>query len=318
MRRLLVPALLLSTPALADPPPARTELPIREVDLSDGVRRYAVTLTIDGQSVDVGLDTGSTGLRVLPRGLGAAGRAAHGEHVTYGYGSGTAFTGPAIRVAVAAGAVAGTIRVMRIDQVGCLERRADCPASKVDPARYGIQGDGLPGEGFAAILGIRLKHDPVENPLIALGARRWIVELPRPGVPGGRLILDPDDAEIAAYARIGVDADGTAPGCLIGPPAQGKVCGASFFDTGAPGLRVIVPRPPAPWPNGTAATLSVGNGAAMRSAAIQIGRREQATAMLAVPRPDARQTQLSFGLAPYFIWSVLYDADRHEIGLKPR
>lgn len=317
MRRLSLLFALLAAPALADPPP-RDVVPIHEVDLSDGARRFAVTLIIDGRPVEVGLDTGSVGLRVLPRSLGPAGQAARGERVTYGYGSGTAFVGSAIQAGVAAGAAAGTIRVMRIDRVGCTDGRSDCPAGQVDPAHFGIQGDGLPGEGFGAILGIRLQRDAIENPLTALGVRRWIVELPRPGETGGRLILDPDDAEIASYRRVALDAAGTAPGCLTGPPAFGRICGSSFFDTGAPGLRVIAARPTAPWPKGTAATLSVGSGAAVQSAAIEIGRRDQATAMLAVPRPDARRTQLSFGLAPYFIWSVLYDADRHEIGLKPR
>jgi len=55
------------------------------------------------------------------------------------------------------------------------------PASLVSAAQYGIQGDGLPGEGFVAIMGVNMGHDPVPNPLIALGVKRWIVELPRPG-----------------------------------------------------------------------------------------------------------------------------------------
>lgn len=316
MRTLVIGLLAL---CCAAPAVARTELPVREVVLSDGARRYATTLRIDGRDVVVGIDTGSVGLRVLARALGDTARAARGNDTAYSYGSGAAFQGPAIRVGVSAGTVGGQIAIMRIDRIGCAERRPDCPVGKVDPAHYGIQGDGLPDQGFAAILGIRLtKGDPVPNPFTALGVKRWIVELPRSGEAAGRIVLDPDDADLAAYARIRVDAAGMTPGCLVGPPALGLICGDTYFDTGAPGLRIFAARPPAPWPNGTAASLVVGEGRTTQSAAVTIGRREQATGMFVEARPNAQRTQLSLGLAPYFIWSVLYDAGRGEIGLKPR
>ena len=64
--RSLAPLLAIA-PALharaADAP--GLEVPIREVVLSDGVRRYAVTLTVDGVPIEAQLDTGSTGLRIL-------------------------------------------------------------------------------------------------------------------------------------------------------------------------------------------------------------------------------------------------------------
>ncbi len=69
-----------------------------------------------------------------------------------------------------------------------------------------------------------------------LGVHRWIMKFPRSAGEHGRIVLNPDDAEIAGYARVGVDNDGTTPGCLIGP---NKVCGRAFFDSGAAGLRVV-------------------------------------------------------------------------------
>lgn len=314
--RSLLPLALLLIPGAASA--QRVELPVREVDLSDGARRYGVTLRIDGQTVEAGLDTGSTGLRVLPRGLGAGGGAANGAPVDYSYGAGTAFSGAAIRVPVGAGAVSGTIRIMRIDRIGCRSDKRDCPAAGADPARFGIQGDGLPGEGFAAILGIRLLHDTVDNPFLQLGARRWIVELPRPGERTGRIVLNPSDAEVAAYRRIAIDDRGTTAGCLVGPAALGKLCGRAFFDSGAPGLRILSDARVTPWPNGTPATIAVGDGAALATMPVEIGRRDQASAMFYAPTPGATPPRLSLGLAPYFHWSVLYDADRHQIGLAPR
>lgn len=296
----------------------RVELPIKERDLSDGTRRYAVTIRIDGRAAEAGLDTGSTGLRVLPRGLGVAGNAAKGPHARYAYGAGTQFDGPVVSVNVDAGGLAGSIKIMRIDRIGCRDDKPKCPAATADPARFGIQGDGYPGEGFVAILGTRLQHDEVDNPFVELGAKRWIVELPRPGESVGRLVINPTDDEVAAYQRVAVDDAGTSGGCLVGPAPLGRICGRTFFDSGAPGLRVIGPGSPTPWPDGTPVTIAIGDGHALASMMIEAGRRDQASAMLHAPAAAGSAQRLSLGLAPYFHWSVLYDAERRQIGLKTR
>jgi hypothetical protein len=309
MRRMLLPLALLAAPAAAQ----RVELPVHEVDLPNGDRRFATTITIDGRPVEVGIDTGSTGLRVLPRALGSGGATARGPKVTYSYGAGTALDGRAIPVSVAAGAVARPITVMRIDAVGCTAAQRDCPAAHADLATFGIQGDGIAGRGFAAILGIRLMRDPVDNPFVLLGVHRWIVDLPRNTAETGRLVLNPDDAETAAYARVPVDGQGTSAGCLQGPE---RICARAFFDTGAAGLRVIRAAPFRPWPNGTPTTIVVGSGGAAQAMAVMIGRRDQASGLYHAP--GGTDTRLSFGFAPYYHWSVLYDADAHAIGLKAR
>lgn len=290
----------------------RVELPVREVDLPNGDRRFATTLTIDGQPVEVGIDTGSTGLRVLPRGL-PADTAGHGPRVSYSYGAGTAFDGRAVDVPVSAGAVAGPVRLMRIEAVGCTAARPDCPVAHADLASYGILGDGIAGQGFAAILGIRLKHDQIDNPFEQLHVRRWIVDLPRTAGETGRIVLNPTDAEVAGYAPIRVDGDGMTPACLGGPE---QLCARGFFDSGAAGLRVIGPVPFRPWPNGTPVTISVGAGDATQRMTVAIGRRDQASGLLHAPAGG--ETRLSLGFAPYFHWSVLYDAADRSIGLRVR
>lgn len=305
----LLSAMLAAAPAVAQ----RAELPVREVDLPNGDRRFATTITIDGQPVEVGIDTGSTGLRVLPRGLTGPDANAKGPKVSYSYGAGTGFDGQAVTVPLAAGAVSGSARVMRITGVGCTSDRPDCPLAHADLSAYGIQGDGIAGRGFAAILGIRLKHDLIDNPFVQLGVRRWMVELPRTPGETGRIVLNPDDAEVAGYAPVDVDADGTTAGCLVGPE---KVCGRAFFDSGAAGLRVIRSAPFRPWPDGTSATITVGAGAGTQSMTVAIGRRDQASGLQGVR--TGSDTRLSLGFAPYYHWSVLYDAEHHRIGLKPR
>ena len=308
-RLVLLLIVLATAPLRAE----RAELPVRLIDLPNGDRRFATTMTIDGRTVEVGIDTGSTGLRVLPRGLAAAGRAAKGPHVTYSYGAGTAFEGEAIVVPVAAGAIAGFVKVMRIAAVGCAADHPACPVAHADLTAYGIQGDGIAGQGFAAILGIRLKGDQIDNPFEQLGITQWIVELPRSAKEEGRIILNPEETEIAAFAQLAVDADGTSTGCLAGPE---RICGRAFFDSGAAGLRVIRATPFRVWPNGTPATIIVGSGPEAQSMNVTIGRRDQARVLIAAP--GGADTRLSLGFAPYFQWYVLYDSEHHRVGVRPR
>ena len=100
--------------------------------------------------------------------------------------------------------------------------------------------DGLPDEGFKAILGTDMAPEKVANPLTAMGVRRWIVELPRPGERGpGRLILNPTREETEGYVMLPMSAPfskmqggglGTTPlpGCLqpgsTGRTAAGRGC----------------------------------------------------------------------------------------------
>ena len=298
----------------------RAELPVREVDLSDGARRYVVEIEIDGRQVEAGLDTGSTGLRVLPRALPVSALSARGDKVGYFYTSGTRFDGQEIRQPVSIGGIGGDVKLMRVDTLGCTREQPRCPVTHVDPAQFGIQGDGLPGQGFAAILGISLKSDSVSNPLEQLGITRWIVDLPTPGSSTpGRLILNPADAEIVGYKRLQIVGDGSQlAGCLVGSSRRASICGLTVFDTGAPGIRIVADHGIAPWPQGTPAEVAVGDSATRLTMPIQIGRRDQASAMFTVVRPGANPTRISFGLAPYFRWSVLYDSSAHEVGVRDR
>jgi len=309
---------LLSLPARAESPQSpRVELPIREVDYG-GDRRYTVMVTIADQPVEAGLDTGSTGLRVLLRALPATIQK-RGEHVHYGYSSGIGFDGHIISLPVALGAVAGEIRLMGIEKVACDRPEAQCANFHLDMASYGVQGDGVPGQGFPAILGVGFKPDAVTNPLTQLGVRRWIIDLPRPGEPNsGRLILNPSDTEAAGYTTLKLKGDGNQlDGCLVATSAKGKLCADTVFDSGAPGIRLFG-LSGTPWPQGTAADIVLSDGKNQATMSLVIGRRELASGMFMQAGALNRPPMISLGLAPYFHWSVLYDAERHEIGLKAR
>jgi hypothetical protein len=322
----------LSGAAMAQVPSARrSEAPIREVVLSNGARRYAVPIQVGATPLMASLDTGSTGLRILPGVLARTDAAASDEPETYGYASGSRYQGVASEAAVTIGAAKATSPVHLIRTIGCYAYLPRCPASRTTLALYGIASDGLPGEGFKAILGIDMAPGKVGNPLRFLGARRWIVELPRPGEAEGRLILNPTEAETEGYAMVPLAAPyaherggglhDAVPGCLSNSTTHARACGVVLMDTGAPGLSVVNGRLEGPaWPNGTPAALELFDASGRLAAreALTIGLRDQGTRLFFRRETRVQGVVIYAGIAPYLAYSVLYDARRGMIGVKPR
>ncbi|WP_375382017.1 hypothetical protein [uncultured Sphingomonas sp.] len=315
-------AIVAALPAGGAAPPTtdRVELPVRLVMLSDGTPRFGVPMRIAGREVEAGLDTGSTGLRVMARALPVDARAG-GAAVHYSYGSGTVLNGPEVEVPVAFGDGAPTaVRIQRVEHLSCIASRSHCPASRNDdPATFGIQGNGLPNEGFAAILGVNLRPSHQPNAFEATGVGRWIVELPVPGHTGaGRIILNPTAAETVGYRAMRFDSDDNSlPGCIGGERPVGTICGPATIDSGAPGLRVVQGTGHAPVPPGTTATIQIGSGKSAVAWQVATERRDQGSHLSFEQRPDAASPRLFLGTAPYYRFSILFDADAHTIGFKP-
>jgi hypothetical protein len=306
-------SLFLAVTPPADAPPARVELPIRLVQGT--ARRFSVMVTINGQPVEAGLDTGSVGLRIMPTALPGSGG---GEQVRIGFNAGVVLEGPAVRAQVAFGGLpATTVRVQRVERVSCRPEVPQCGAAGADTNTFRIMGDGVPGQGFPAILGIGLRDERLGHPLVQAGITRWIVDLPRMAGETGRLILNPGDDEVARYKQVRFLAGrNEVAGCLV--TASNRVCAPTMVDTGAPGIQLFGGTSGDQLPDGTPATLVIGDGEASASMPVTIGRRDQAAGMrIRPPRPDARQS-LSFGLAPYLRWSILYDARARTLGVADR
>jgi hypothetical protein len=332
--RLVATALLLaalSHPAAAADPAPRGEVAIKAVVLSDHAPRYTLPIKVGGTVIEAGLDTGSTGLRILPGVLADADAKASSRGETYAYGSGAKYDGVGGEGVLAIGGLEKTASLQLIQRVGCVERIPNCPASRVPQGRYGIQGDGLPGEGFKAILGTNLSQANIDNPLVALGVRRWIVELPRPGEDKpGRLILNPTDDEVRGYVMLPmIMADraprgglhDAVPGCLTNTASKAKACGPLSLDSGAPGIQVANGGLGGqPWPPGTPATISFYDAAGHPQAAeaLTIGLRQHASHLSFNSQPRFEGPAIYTGIAAYLGFSVLYDAEHGRIGLKPR
>ncbi|HZZ33832.1 MAG TPA: hypothetical protein VFE10_17750 [Phenylobacterium sp.] len=334
-RRLLIPltlGLVGAAPVRAQPAAAvRSETPIVESRLTNGARRYAVEVRVGATRLMAALDTGSTGLRILPGVLKAGDAGPSDEPEVYGYASGSRYEGVVSDAVVSIAGARGTSPVHLIRTIGCFAYLPHCPASRATLDQYGIASDGLPGEGFKAILGIDMAPGRVGNPLRFLGARRWIVELPRPGEGSGRLILNPTDAEIADYATAPLAAPyaherggglhDAVPGCLANPAARQRACGVVLMDTGAPGLAVANGQlDGAPWPDGSPASLELFDavGGVAARAEMATGDRDLGTRLSYRRETRVYGTVIYAGTAPYFAWSVLYDPRRQTIGLKPR
>jgi hypothetical protein len=322
MLRLSLLMIVLATGAAAAP--AHAVLPIHQAGMANGEPRYSITIAIGSTSVEAMLDTGSSGLHVLPGVLGAADAAASDDSMSQSYSSGVDLSGVEGKARLALGDVAppDPVRIGLVQRIACTDAKPDCPASKVSQADYRIGGGAFAGEGYKAIFGVAVRQTKVGNPLVAMGVDAWIVVLPKPGDSApGTLILNPTPEERAGFASVRVDARGRLPGCLLYD--SNRICGPVVFDSGAPGVTVLAPEKPAsfPWPDGAHVTLALQPET---GEAIGLGfdvRRAPGshTRLHGEPLPKGeKSTFIRAGTLPYFAYSVLYDARGFTVGLKAR
>jgi hypothetical protein len=308
---------------------ARSEVAIREVLLDSGARLYSIPIKVGGTEIEAGLDTGSSGLRVLPGTL-ANGDAQDGdESDNYDYSSGVHYEGKIAKGTLTIGPLAASVTLQSIKSMTCRSGRPDCPASDATASDYGVRGNSLTGGRFRAILGVNMASADVASPLSTIGAARWIVELPRPGenVPG-KLILNPTDEDIQDYVHLPIlsafhtqrgGLHDAVSGCLINLSRKDKACGALLMDTGISGVMVANgPFGRTPWPDGTEAALGFYDAHNPRLIeTFSIGLREQAS-RLGFTKQPTREITIIAGQSPYLAFDILYDPANNQIGLKPR
>jgi hypothetical protein len=289
----------------------RTVIPIHARTLSDGVRRYSVIMAIDGQPVEAALDTGSTGLRLLPA---SGAPPVRGRRVHYTFSGGVQLSGTGAPADLALGDLQGRVDVQHVTKVGCTAARPDC-AGSLGLQDFGFEGDGLAGEGFRAILGLSLAAGAKDHPLRRLGARRWIVSLPADAADG-RLVIDPTDAEVADFVLLPLKSnlawrsDGahdSIDGCVHSASGK-KACGPVLLDTGAAGAAVVnAGGDDSAWTAGATLTFAGGTLPPVTLGRVAAGRGAD------LPRP-----MILAGAAPYLTFDALYDPGRRAIGLRAR
>ncbi|MDR3520510.1 MAG: hypothetical protein P4L54_02730 [Acidocella sp.] len=322
-------ALLLLLPHLAMADATRVVVPISEVILPNGDLRYSVPVSVGGAApFPALLDTGSTGLRVFRAMLPAQNyQDTHLPSVS-SFSAGDRLTGTIGTAPLSIGNAStdAPVRFELVDQAACMDFRPRCGAATLAARDYGIGGDGIAGQGFQAILGISLQTgSDSENPLMHMGAKRWLIELPEPNShQTGALIINPDDndvhnAQSFALVHNGSGWQDTLPGCLNNLSTTQQVCGPTILDTGSPGMIVYIPNAvnTTLWNPGENASLSF-SAANQTSLTMPFKVDENPGTGLLQQAADTQQSYILSGFLPFFYNDVLYDAKAGQIALQPR
>ncbi len=346
----LVPLRTVAAGSDSPQPPRRVVIPVRQRVLggSGGVIRYSIPISIGGTRLEVMLDTGSTGLRVLPGAVPPGDFVATARSTAGSFGSGAQFKGVIANATIEVGGLrsADPVPFEAIQTVGCDSKKPHCGASHIAPQDFRIGGGGS-GQGFKAIVGISLQpHYTMPNLLLALGAHAWIIVLPKPGGSRpGELILNPDPADRAGFTTFPLakapGAYDAIPGCLTIMASRGQrsarnggrrrsgramntgeqVCAPATLDTGAPGVNIMQPSGGrrSRFQVGESARLSFGNGPAALPPLTFTVAANGAAHVGVLPTAKAGQSKtIHAGTLPYFTYAVLFDNANGLMGLKPR
>ncbi len=312
----------------------RVEIQIKQNILSNGDVRYSIPVRIGNAApVETMLDTGSTGLRILPGAISPDNYVLTDHSNDYGYGSGVTMSGTVGKATVGVGgdSTNESIPIQIVQKIGCSKDKPACPASRVALSAYGFGGDGLPGEGFKAIIGVALppsrQQGEVVNPFGHMGSGAWIIVLPRPGrIDPGKLIINPDQNDLAGFTlfkdliplpRFKTQ---SIAGCLHNQTANKEFCGPIMFDTGANLTTVWTSlAPPRNWPDGMRGAFIFGDHADLKAGAeFVVDHATPGSKVNIKPPLGPLPTVINAGILPYFRYEVYYNVEKNEIGLKQR
>lgn len=318
-------AVSLATPAALAQNAPRSVVPIREVVIRPiGTPRYVIEVVVNGVPMLAGLDTGSTGLRLLPRAVRRAHVTPNGPPETYSYGSGVELDGHRAGAAVTIGGARGRVDLQAVERVGCVHRLRTCNASGLSPDEYGLMGSGQSGQGFPAIIGTRLVDGRVDNPMPAMGVHRWIVHLPQRGRGGGALVLNPDARDLAGFVPLrpgAANPRGTVAGCVaLAIPGAEQLCGPTLLDTGAPGLTILDAQAPPRWRRGQRARITFAPARDVPGPALGFVTGDTANGAGTDFKPGegkVDRTTIHAGTLPFYAYDVLFDADANTIAVRP-
>jgi hypothetical protein len=280
------------------------------------------------------LDTGSSGLRVLQGAVPESAYSMSDQSSVYRFTSGVRLNGVIAKAVVAIGGAPSEapIPIQIARSVDCASDAPRCPASRVSAEDYRIGGDGLPRQGFRAIIGVNMGKADAVNPLIRIGTHSWIILLPRPGDRNpGTLVLNPDSKDRSGYALFHTDeilsrsstAGGfhdAVPGCLVSEQDQKKNCGPTLLDTGAPGFHLSSSKPSdlSGSRPGSHMEIAFKNDQGAEINVKFTAEANRPSKIISELRPNQPRTRISAGSLPYFSLSVLYDEEQSVVGLKAR
>jgi len=303
----------------------RTEIPITQKLGANGRYFYFITLSVgNSPPITALLDSGSTGLMLLPGTIGPQDAQESSRFSSYGYGSGAQFGAVIGHGVMKLGGLQtrGPISMRLVKSVACRETRPACPVAGHTLSDFGFAEEAGMGNVNRARIGVSLGASDADNPLAELGNGVWIIELPRPGdAAPGRVILNPGADDIAGYTRLAVNREtGQVPGCAVNGTGKLSVCGNVLPDTGGNGLTVEARQRPSsfPWADGTPAILALDDARGDKIGMdFTIRHVPGDPAALHWAQGNFPEPRIS-GSLPFLGFSILFDSHRHEIGFKPR
>jgi hypothetical protein len=310
----------------------RLEVPISQARFSNGPPRYSIPISVNGAApIDAMLDTGSTGLNVLPAAAVSAKADKSVRPARTFYRNGVVLSGVTAPMSVSfGGRLKVTATISLTQAVTCSPDRPTCPAASIAPSDYRI-GAINPGEGFKAILGVGLRAGAADNPLTKLGSQAWIVVLPQPGDPSpGKLILNPSPEERSRFTLFQLPRDDRAAGGLfwadnavptcISDGGAAPICGPGLLDSGGPTV-VYISRtaPRTTWERGAELELIFGPpGSNALKQGFTVGKGPGTRVESQSPPANLPWEGVNVGVLPFYAWAVLYDAKAGVVGLARR
>lgn len=299
--------------------PLAADIPIYQTVMQDHSLRYSIWVQVGSRNVEALLDTGSTGLRVLPAVVPGD---LMGVPTETNFGAGLNLNGLVVQASVQIGPGSKSMPVEVIDHEGCPQTVTGCPVHGQD--QYLISNDGMTGHGFSAIIGIgfsKRSYD-IPNPLEALGFTRWIVELPMPDDPAstGHLLLDPDRAGMAGFRMAPGLKRFDFSGCLESTKPAQRICAPTLLDTGAPMIIAVTPdiENAEVWPKGRPAKFVFRTGQTLSFEAGEAGDPSMIQVTSPAQMPGNGENYVNAGVFPYYFYDVAYDAGAQEVGLRER
>jgi len=313
----------------------RVAIPIYQTQLPSGSIRYFVRLTIAGRRVDAMLDSGSVGLRLLPRALPSRAYRQSATECAITFANGVELRGNVARIRLMLdGATAQrSTKVQIVRDVCCSSHRPNCPAEQIRKAGR-IFGEGFARMGFRAVLGVGLRASGIDNPLSRF-ADAWIIRLPLPGDSNpGSLILGPTSYERRGFLRFELQrhrvptSSGEAigwqdvvPGSLTTKGPRRSIAGPIALDTGAASIVVVRSgRHPQVTEDCRDARFEFADTKqkALNLSFVINDRATPGSRTFTRP-PTGRQWEgIRAGILPYHSFLVFYDRRKGVIGLKPR
>jgi hypothetical protein len=216
---------------------------------------FVLPITFGDTQVDAILDTGSSGVRILPGVLAPTDIVSTSDvTVVETYATGVQYIGHVATARVTLGAVTSpaAIPVMLIDTVQCATGHPNCPAAGYTAETYEMKPDAA-GHGYKVIVGTGMHSHPganaVGNPIAQLpGHPSYVVRIPGGfGATTGVVEIGPDPSELSELASLQLPAladgaplaDGTPawddwsiPTCVVDDTSGQSWCMPGLFDTG--------------------------------------------------------------------------------------